>query len=133
MTTSARRRVFCVAAALAFATGAAYAGATQWDMTSGPFHTHLIAHPGGFELHIHSKATHKSVDTSKGTVVATLLAGGKSTTIPLAIKQVGILVGKRELVGDWVMLFRLDVPGMKSAQLRYSSKMKTAAHAAKKK
>lgn len=98
--------------------------ASQWDMTSGEFHTHLISTDTGFELHIHDKATHSAVDTRKGKVVATLLVGGRTENVPLAVKQTGILSGSRALKGDWTMLFRFDVPGMKPAQVRYSSKMK---------
>jgi hypothetical protein len=106
------------------AAGAGVSLASQWDMSSGDFHTHLISTKTGFELHIHDKATHSNVDTRKGKVVATMLVGGKTETVPLAFKQAGIVSGSRELKGDWTMLFRLDVPGMKPAQVRYSSKMK---------
>ncbi len=111
-----------VAAALGCAGGVAVA--TQWDMTSGDFHTHLMSVDGGFQLHIHDKATHSGVDTSKGKVTATLLAGGKTSPVPITIKQVGVIAGSQPLAGDWVMLFRVTMPGMKPAQIRYSSKMK---------
>lgn len=107
-----------------FAAGAGVSLASQWDMSAGDFHTHLISTNTGFELHIHDKATHSNVDTRKGKVVATMLVGGRTQTVPLTFKQAGIVSGSRELKGDWTMLFRLDVPGMKPAQVRYSSKMK---------
>jgi hypothetical protein len=106
------------------AAGSSVSTTSQWDVASGDFHTHLISTDTGFELHVHDKATHSIVDTRKGKVVATMLVGGRSETVPLTFKQAGILSGSRVLEGDWTMLFRFDVPGMKPAQVRYSSKMK---------
>ncbi len=111
-----------IAAAFGWASGVARAA--QWDMTSGAFHTHLMTVDGGFQLYIHDKATHGNVDTSKGKVTATLLAGGKSIAVPLTTRQAGVIAGSQPLTGDWVMLFRVAMPGVKPAQIRYSSKMK---------
>ncbi len=116
-----RARWAVFAALAAFAT--ASAGAKQWDLAAGDYHSHLIASDTSFELHLHDKATHGIVDTSRGKVTATLLAGGTRQEIPVRQKQAGILVGDRALKGDWTLLFRVDVPGRKPAQLRYSSKM----------
>lgn len=115
----ARRLAVAGFAALA----AAAAGAMQWDLSAGSYHSHLIALEKGFELHLHDQATHGIVDTSRAKVTATLLAGGMRREIPVRQKQAGILVGDRALKGDWTLLFRVDVPGRKPAQLRYSSKM----------
>ncbi len=116
-----RRTLLAGIACAAFAVPAA---AVQWDVSSGDFHTHLISTDGGFQLHLHEKATHRVVDTRKGKVAATLLTSGKPQPVPLGFVQVGVLSGARPLVGDWTLLVRLDVPGMKPAQIRYSSKMK---------
>lgn len=114
-----RRAGLTVFAALA----AAVAGASQWDLSAGDYHSHLIASDTNFELHLHDQATHGIVDTSRGKVTATLLAGGARQEIPMRHKQAGILVGDRALKGDWTLLFRVEVPGRKPAQLRYSSRM----------
>lgn len=116
----ARRALFATLAALA--TSASLA--VQWDMSAGDYHTHLRATDGGFELYLHDRATHGVVDTSGGKLNATLLSGGKREAVPLQQKQPGILVGQRPLTGDWTLLVKLEVPGRKPAQLRYSSKMK---------
>ncbi len=112
-------------AVLGFATS--LAGATQWDMSAGDYHTHLLSTETGFQLHVHDKATHQVVDTRKGKVVATLLAGGRTQVLPLSFLQAGVLTGDRVLTGDWTLLVRFDVPGLKPAQVRYSSKMKPGA------
>ena len=78
----------------------------------------------GFELYLHDRATHGVVDTSGGKMSATLLSGGKREVVPLQQKQPGLVIGQRPLTGDWTLLVKLDVPGRKPAQLRYSSKMK---------
>jgi hypothetical protein len=114
------RIAFAALALLAAAAG----HALQWDLTAGEYHTHLLSTDGGFELHLHDKATHGIVDTTRGKVVATLLAGGKREDVPLKSKQAGILAGARRLKGDWTLLFRVEMPGRKPTQLRYSSKMK---------
>jgi hypothetical protein len=114
------RIAFAALAALA----ATAAAALQWDLSAGDYHTHLLSSDAGFELHLHDKATHAVVDTTRGKVVATLLAGGKREEVPLRPKQAGILAGARPLKGDWTLLFRVEMPGRKPAQLRYSSKMK---------
>ena len=71
-----------VFAAFILALSASPALAQQWDMTAGSSHTHLIFHDDRFELHLHDKATHGIVDTSKGRYTATLLSGGKTTAVP---------------------------------------------------
>lgn len=98
--------------------------AQQWDMTAGGYHTHLIFHGDRFELHLHDKATHGIIDTSSGRYTATLLAGGKTTTVPLSASKSGILTGRPVPGGDWVLLFRVEAPGRAPVQVRYSSKMK---------
>lgn len=100
------------------------ASAKQWDMTAGSYHTHLIFHGDRFELHLHDKATHGIVDTSSGRYTATLLAGGRTTTVPLTASKSGILTGRPVPSGDWVLLFRVEAPGRAPVQVRYSSKMK---------
>lgn len=116
----ARRTLFAAVAALA----ATASLAVQWDMSAGDYHTHLRATDAGFELYLHDRATHGVVDTTGGKMSATLLAGGKREVVPLQQKQPGIVIGQRPLTGDWTLLVKLDVPGRKPAQLRYSSKMK---------
>lgn len=111
-------------ACLALAASATTALASQWDASAGDFHTHLLSTERGFDLHVHDKATHGSVDTRKGKVVATLLAGGKPQVVPLSFVQSGVLRGARPLAGDWTLLVRFEMPGKKPAQVRYSSKMK---------
>lgn len=114
-----------VHAALAMlALSSAPASAKQWDMVAGSYHTHLIFHDDRFELHLHDKATHGIVDTSSGRYTATLLAGGKTTTLPLTASKSGILTGRPVPSGDWVLLFRVEAPGRTPVQVRYSSKMK---------
>ncbi len=102
----------------------ALAAATQWDLSAGDYHTHLLSSDKGFQLFLHDRATHASVDTARGKVAATLLVGGKRETVALTQKAPGLLEGARPLTGDWTLLVRVDVPGRKSAQLRYSSRMK---------
>ena len=114
-----RRLAFAMCAAFAVTAAAA----SQWDLTAGDYHSHLLESDRSFELHLHDKATHGIVDTSKGKVTATLLVGGARQEIPMRQKQAGILVGDRALEGDWTLLFRVEVPGRKLVQLRYSSKM----------
>lgn len=98
--------------------------AQQWDMVAGGYHTHLIFHADRFELHLHDKATHGIVDTSSGRYTATLLAGGKTTAVPVAASKAGIITGRPVPRGDWVLLFRVEAPGRAPTQVRYSSKMK---------
>jgi hypothetical protein len=100
------------------------ADALQWDVSAGDFHTHLVSTEAGFQLHVHDKATHRVVDTRQGKVTATMLVAGKPQPVSLTFVQAGVLAGARPLVGDWTLLVRFDVPGMKPAQVRYSSKMK---------
>ena len=118
--TRLRRSLFAAVATLA----AAASAAVQWDMSAGDYHTHLRTTDTGFELYLHDRATHGVVDTAGGTVTATLLSGGKRETVAIKAKQAGILVGQRPLTGDWTLLVKLEVPGRKPAQLRFSSKMK---------
>jgi len=106
------------------------ASAKQWDMVAGSYHTHLIFHGDRFELHLHDKATHGIVDTSSGRYTATLLAGGKTTTLPLTASKSGILTGRPVPSGDWVLLFRVEAPGRTPVQVRYSSKMEPGTQAA---
>ncbi len=106
------------------AAASAAAGAAQWDASAGAFHTHLVSTDAGFQLHLHDKATHQVIDTRKGKVVATMLVGGRQQAVPLTFLQPGVLSGTRALIGDWTLLVRFDIPGMKQAQVRYSSKMK---------
>ena len=117
-----RAAMACLAAAML--AGAAAADAAQWDLTAGDYHTHLIAFDDRFELHLHDKATHGIVETAKGRYKATLLADGRSVDVPLQSKQAGIVTGARALKGEWTLLFRVEIPGRKPVQLRYSSKMK---------
>jgi hypothetical protein len=125
---ASRNRRARPAARLALAALASFAAAlgsaTQWDLTAGDYHTHLLSTDTGFQLHLHDKATHGIVDTSRAKVTATLLAGGKREVLPVRVVQKGILEGSRRLQGDWTLLVRVEVPGHKPAQLRYSSKMK---------
>jgi len=111
-------------ACLGLVASATIALAAQWDASAGDFHTHLVSTDGGFQLHVHDKATHGVVDTRKGKVVATLLTGGKPQVVPLSFVQSGVLRGARPLAGDWALLVRFEMPGKKPAQVRYSSKMK---------
>jgi hypothetical protein len=120
-----RRRAGVAALALVAAAAAAVSGAAQWDQTVGDYHTHLIAFDDRFELHLHDKATHGIVETAKGRYKATLLSGGRSIDVPMQSKQAGIVTGARALTGDWTLLLRVEIPGRKPVQLRYSSKMKT--------
>jgi hypothetical protein len=112
-----------IAALAASLLSAMPASAKQWDMTAGSYHTHLIFHDDRFELHLHDKATHGIVDTSSGRYTATLLSGGKTTTVPLTASKSGILTGRPVPGGDWVLLFRVEAPKRAPLQLRYSSKM----------
>ncbi len=112
-----------VFAALVLTLSASPALAQQWDMTAGSYHTHLIFQKDRFELHLHDKATHGIVDTSKGRYTATLLSGGKTTAVPITASKSGILTGRPVPTGDWVLLFRVEAPGRAPVQMRYSSGM----------
>lgn len=113
-----------MAALAALLLAGAPALAQQWDMVAGSYHTHLIFHADRFELHLHDKATHGSVDTSKGRYTATLLSGGKTTAVPVTASKAGIITGRPVPTGEWVLLFRVEAPGRAPTQVRYSSKMK---------
>lgn len=112
-----------VFAAVILALSASPALAQQWDMTAGSYHTHLIFHDDRFELHLHDKATHGIVDTSKGRYTATLLSGGKTTAVPISASKSGILTGRPVPKGDWVLLFRVEAPSRAPVQVHYSSGM----------
>lgn len=112
-----------VFAAVILALSASPALAQQWDMTAGSYHTHLIFHDDRFELHLHDKATHGIVDTSKGRYTATLLSGGKTTAVPISASKSGILTGRPVPKGEWVLLFRVEAPSRAPVQVRYSSGM----------
>ena len=112
-----------VFAAFILALSASPALAQQWDMTAGGYHTHLIFHDDRFELHLHDKATHGIVDTSKGRYTATLLSGGKTTAVPISASKSGILTGRPVPKGEWVLLFRVEAPSRAPVQVRYSSGM----------
>ena len=112
-----------VFAAFILALSASPALAQQWDMTAGSYHTHLIFHDDRFELHLHDKATHGIVDTTKGRNTATLLSGGKTTAVPISASKSGILTGRPVPKGDWVLLFRIEAPSRAPVQVRYSSGM----------
>jgi hypothetical protein len=112
-----------VFAALVLTLSASPALAQQWDMTVGSYHTHLIFHDDRFELHLHDKATHGIVDTSKGRYTATILSGGKTTAVPITASKSGILTGRPVPTGDWVLLFRVEASGRAPVQVRYSSGM----------
>ena len=112
-----------VFAAFILALSASPALAQQWDMTAGSYHTHLIFHDDRFELHLHDKATHGIVDTSKGRYTATLLSGGKTTAVSISASKSGILTGRPVPKGDWVLLFRVEAPSRAPVQVRYSSGM----------
>ena len=116
-------KALATAALAALLLSSAPASAKQWDMVAGSYHTHLIFHGDRFELHLHDKATHGIVDTSSGRYTATLLAGGKTTTLPLTASKSGILTGRPVPSGEWVLLFRVEAPGRAPVQVRYSSKM----------
>jgi len=116
-------KTLATAALAALLLSSAPASAKQWDMVAGSYHTHLIFHGDRFELHLHDKATHGIVDTSSGRYTATLLAGGKTTTLPLTASKSGILTGRPVPSGEWVLLFRVEAPGRAPVQVRYSSKM----------
>lgn len=112
-----------VFAAVILALSASPALAQQWDMTAGSYHTHLIFHDDRFELHLHDKATHGIVDTSKGRYTVTLLSGGKTTAVPISASKSGILTGRPVPKGEWVLLFRVEAPSRAPVQVRYSSGM----------
>lgn len=118
-----RRLARGAAFALVASAAAALSVAAQWDQTAGDYHTHLIAFDDRFELHLHDKATHGIVETAKGRYKATLLSGGRTVDVPLQSKQAGIVTGARALTGDWTLLLRVEIPGRKPVQLRYSSRM----------
>ena len=111
------------AALLLLSLGSVPSLAEQWDMTVGSYHTHLIFHDDRFELHLHDKATHGIVDTSKGRYTATLLAGGKTIAVPVTASRNGIITGRPVPKGQWVLLFRVEAPGRAPVQVRYSSGM----------
>lgn len=115
-----------LAALLVLSLSAVPSHAKQWDMTVGSYHTHLIFHADRFELHLHDKATHGIVDTSKGRYTATLLAGGKTTAVPVTASKNGIITGRPVPKGEWVLLFRVEAPGRAPVQVRYSSAMATS-------
>lgn len=109
--------------ALVAAAAAALSSAAQWDQTAGDYHTHLIAFDDRFELHLHDRATHGLIETAKGRYKATLLTGGRTIDVPLQSTQASIVTGARALTGDWTLLLRVEIPGRKPVQLRYSSRM----------
>ncbi|MEZ5515726.1 MAG: hypothetical protein R3F58_17815 [Steroidobacteraceae bacterium] len=98
--------------------------AKQWDSHAGAYHVHLITVDTGFDLHIHSAKDHSAVDTATGKVTVRMLENGKPQTVPLTVRQKGILAGAKQLTGAWTMLLSINLPGNKPAQLRFSSKMK---------
>ena len=103
------------------------ASAQQWDMAAGAYHSHLIVHADRFELHLHDKATHRVIDTTRGRYRAVLATGGRRVDVPLTSLQAGILVGRPAPAGDWTLEFRVEGPGLAPADLRYSAKMKPGA------
>ena len=117
-------RSLAVVASLMSAGMAAPAMAQQWDMVAGGYHTHLLFHADRFELHLHDKATHRVIDTTRGRYRAVLVTGGRRVDVPLASTQAGILVGRPAPSGDWALEFRVEGPGAAPAELRYSAKMK---------
>lgn len=119
-----RLRAFAAPALLAMAAVAAPAMAQQWDMVAGGYHTHLLFHADRFELHLHDKATHRVIDTTRGRYRAVLSTGGRRVDVPLTSTQAGILVGRPVPSGDWALEFRVEGPGAAPADLRYSAKMK---------
>ena len=122
-----KRPMSIIAAGLAGLLLATIAWSRQWDITAGDYHTHLIDRGGRFELHLHDRATHRAIDTSRGVFKATMLTGGRPVEVPLRSLQAGILGGERALQGEWTLLFKVEIPGRKPAQVRYSSKMKPGA------
>jgi hypothetical protein len=124
----ARIRELALAALLCMAaTGTAIAhddddhGPGSQEVKAGAFHVHLVPVGSGFEVHVHDAATHKSVDLARATTKATLLADGKTSVLPLAVKGTGILSSKQALPQRWTLLVALNVPGQKPAQARFSS------------
>jgi hypothetical protein len=91
------------------------------DVRAGAFHVHLVPVGKGFEIHVHDAATHTSVDLSRATSKATLLADGKTSVLPLAVKGAGILTSAQALPKQWTLLVSLNVPGQKPAQARFTS------------
>ena len=91
----------------------------QWYLASRSYHTHLIVYGDRFELHVHDKATHAIVDTTRGSYEATLRSGGRSVQVPLRSKQAGILVGVPAPSGDWQLTFRIGAVGRPVEQLVY--------------
>ncbi|MFM7626269.1 MAG: hypothetical protein ACKO7G_07345 [Gammaproteobacteria bacterium] len=63
---SRRLRRLSALALLTLATVAAPAMAQQWDMVAGGYHTHPVFHADRFELHLHDKATHRVIETTRG-------------------------------------------------------------------
>ena len=119
-----RLRWSAATALLAIAAVAAPAMAQQWDMVAGGYHTHLIFHADRFELHLHDKATHRVIETTRGRYRAVLSTGGRRVDVPLTSTQAGILVGRPVPSGDWTLEFRVEGPGAAPADLRYTAKMK---------
>lgn len=119
-----RLRRSAATALLAIAAVAAPAMAQQWDMVAGGYHTHLIFHADRFELHLHDKATHRVIDTTRGRYGAVLSTGGRRVDVPLTSTQAGILIGRPVPSGDWALEFRVEGPGAVPANLRYTAKMK---------
>ncbi len=96
-------------------------GAANLNATAGAFHVHLVPLEKGFEVHVHDVAKHLPVDLTSARTRATLLVGGKTTVVPLAIKGKGILSGAATPPPRWTMLVTLTVPGQKTASARFSS------------
>lgn len=122
-------RSMLAAALLCLAPMAAHAHGDEaskggWDVETGAFHVHLLPADAKFHIHVHDAKTHGSVNLAQAKVTARLLAGGKTTEIPLKVAASGVMEGAQTLKGDWTMLVSINVPGQKPAQARFSSKMK---------
>lgn len=91
------------------------------EVRAGAFHVHLVPLGNGFEVHVHDAVSHKSVDLSRAESKATLLADGKTSVLPLAVKATGILTSAQTLPQQWTLLVTLHVPGQKPAQARFTS------------
>lgn len=120
------RQLTFAALLCALGTGAAFAhedehGPGSQEVRAGAFHVHLVPVGKGFEVHVHDAATHRSVDLSRATTKATLLADGKTSVLPLAVKGAGILTSTQSLPKQWTLLVALNVPGQKPAQARFTS------------
>ena len=96
------------------------------NVTAGAFHLHLVPLQKGFEVHVHDVAKHLPVDLTSARTRATLLAGGKTTAVPLTVKGKGILAGAATLPPRWAMLVTLTVAGQKVTTARFSSGEKKA-------